>query len=152
LCTPKQVRHGLAYVLCNARKHRAAPSRSGWLDPCSSALVIDLRRRASAALNDLAERLAPMHPTVTFEAFDWDLTLNGPRRDVSMGLECYLPPDAVERADPIALTILITIQSVDALAAVDDFGVAWTSYSETEVALIETATPSRRSSSRGSCR
>jgi putative transposase len=37
LSTPRQVRHALAYVLCNARKHRVAPPRAGWLDPCSSA-------------------------------------------------------------------------------------------------------------------
>lgn len=37
LGTPRQVRHALGYVLCNARKHRVAPPRAGWLDPCSSA-------------------------------------------------------------------------------------------------------------------
>ena len=36
LATPRQVRNALAYVLCNARKHRVAPSISGWLDPFSS--------------------------------------------------------------------------------------------------------------------
>ena len=37
LGSPRQVRNALAYVLCNARKHRVAPPRAGWLDPCSSA-------------------------------------------------------------------------------------------------------------------
>ncbi len=38
LSTPRQVRNALAYVLCNARKHRVAPPTVGWLDPLSSAL------------------------------------------------------------------------------------------------------------------
>jgi len=37
LTTPRQTRNALAYVLCNARKHRVAPSIRGWLDPLSSA-------------------------------------------------------------------------------------------------------------------
>jgi hypothetical protein len=42
LTSPKQVRHALAYVLCNARKHGVAPPIRGgagpsWVDPCSSA-------------------------------------------------------------------------------------------------------------------
>jgi REP element-mobilizing transposase RayT len=37
LTSPKQVRHALAYVLCNARKHAVAPPIPGWVDPCSSA-------------------------------------------------------------------------------------------------------------------
>jgi REP element-mobilizing transposase RayT len=41
LRTPRQVRHALAYVLCNARKHGVAPSRRGWLDPFSSAAAFD---------------------------------------------------------------------------------------------------------------
>jgi REP element-mobilizing transposase RayT len=41
LRTPRQVRHALAYVLCNARKHGVAPARSGWLDPFSSAAAFD---------------------------------------------------------------------------------------------------------------
>jgi REP element-mobilizing transposase RayT len=41
LSTPRQVRHALAYVLCNARKHRVAPSIRGWLDPLSSATSFD---------------------------------------------------------------------------------------------------------------
>ena len=40
LPTPRQVRHAIAYVLCNARKHGLAPHR-GWLDPCSSARAFD---------------------------------------------------------------------------------------------------------------
>jgi REP element-mobilizing transposase RayT len=36
LCTPREVRHALAYVLNNARHH--GPKRApGWMDPCSSA-------------------------------------------------------------------------------------------------------------------
>ena len=41
LNTPRQVRHALAYVLCNARKHRCAPALPQWLDPCSSARAFD---------------------------------------------------------------------------------------------------------------
>ena len=41
LAKPKQVRHALAYVLCNARKHGVAPPRPRWLDPCSSARAFD---------------------------------------------------------------------------------------------------------------
>ena len=41
LTTPRQVRNALAYVLCNARKHRVAPPFSGWLDPLSSAPSFD---------------------------------------------------------------------------------------------------------------
>jgi REP element-mobilizing transposase RayT len=41
LTTPRQVRTALAYVLCNARKHRVAPHRSGWLDPLSTAMCFD---------------------------------------------------------------------------------------------------------------
>jgi REP element-mobilizing transposase RayT len=41
LGTPRQVRNALAYVLCNARKHRVAPSVRGWLDPLSSAPSFD---------------------------------------------------------------------------------------------------------------
>ena len=41
LATPRQVRNALAYVLCNARKHRVAPSIRGWLDPLSSAPSFD---------------------------------------------------------------------------------------------------------------
>jgi REP element-mobilizing transposase RayT len=42
LTSPRQVRHALAYVLCNARKHGVAPPMRGgsgpsWVDPCSSA-------------------------------------------------------------------------------------------------------------------
>jgi putative transposase len=37
LASPRQVRAALAYVLCNARKHRHAPAMRGWLDPFSSA-------------------------------------------------------------------------------------------------------------------
>ena len=46
LTSPKQVRHALAYVLCNARKHGVAPPVHGgaaapWVDPCSSARSFD---------------------------------------------------------------------------------------------------------------
>jgi hypothetical protein len=41
LCTPRQVRNALAYVLCNARKHGHAPPRRGWLDPFSTAALFD---------------------------------------------------------------------------------------------------------------
>jgi len=39
LKTPREVRHGLVYVLMNFRKHRPADRRA--LDPCSSALWFD---------------------------------------------------------------------------------------------------------------
>ena len=41
LTTPRQVRHALRYVLCNARKRAVAPNDPRWLDPCSSAAVFD---------------------------------------------------------------------------------------------------------------
>lgn len=41
LRTPRQVRHAIAYVLCNARKHGIAPRVARWLDPCSSAASFD---------------------------------------------------------------------------------------------------------------
>ena len=41
LTSPRQVRNALAYVLCNARKHRVAPHVSGWLDPLSSAQAFE---------------------------------------------------------------------------------------------------------------
>lgn len=41
LTTPRQVRHALAYVLCNARKHGHAPDLRGWFDPFSSAELFD---------------------------------------------------------------------------------------------------------------
>lgn len=41
LTTPRQVRNALQYVLCNAKKHRVAPSVRGWLDPMSSAPSFD---------------------------------------------------------------------------------------------------------------
>jgi hypothetical protein len=48
LRSPRAVRNALAYVLCNARKHRVRdPERPAcepdrrWLDPCSSALAFD---------------------------------------------------------------------------------------------------------------
>ena len=41
LATPRQVRNALAYVLCNARKHRVAPHHTGWLDPLSTAPCFD---------------------------------------------------------------------------------------------------------------
>ncbi len=46
LTSPKQVRHALAYVLCNARKHGVAPMIRGWADPCSSAPAFDGWSRA----------------------------------------------------------------------------------------------------------
>jgi hypothetical protein len=41
LCTPRQVRHAIRYVLCNARKHGRAPARGGWVDPFSTAMLFD---------------------------------------------------------------------------------------------------------------
>jgi REP element-mobilizing transposase RayT len=41
LCTPRQVRNALAYVLCNARKHGRALSQRGWRDPFSTAALFE---------------------------------------------------------------------------------------------------------------
>ncbi len=41
LTTPRQVRHAIAYVICNARKHGLAPRSRRWVDPCSSAALFD---------------------------------------------------------------------------------------------------------------
>jgi REP element-mobilizing transposase RayT len=56
LGTPRQVRNALAYVLCNARKHRVAPAVSGWLDPLSSASSSRAGRRAWRASQRLGSR------------------------------------------------------------------------------------------------
>ena len=50
LTSPKQVRHALAYVLCNARKHGIAPLIRGWADPCSSAPAFDGWSRAIGSM------------------------------------------------------------------------------------------------------
>jgi REP element-mobilizing transposase RayT len=55
LATPRQVRNALAYVLCNARKHRVAPATSGWLDPFSSASSFS--GWTTNAVGELAARL-----------------------------------------------------------------------------------------------
>jgi REP element-mobilizing transposase RayT len=52
LRSPRQVRNALAYVLCNARKHGLAPSRSGWLDPHSSAAAFDGWRAHEPTVSD----------------------------------------------------------------------------------------------------
>lgn len=60
LSTPRQIRVALAYVLCNARKHRRAPRDPGWLDPYSSARAFDgWRGVARDALTDLAPVALP---------------------------------------------------------------------------------------------
>ncbi|MDQ3034443.1 MAG: transposase [Myxococcota bacterium] len=41
LTTPRQVRHAIAYVLCNWRKHRVAPRSARAVDPCSSGALFD---------------------------------------------------------------------------------------------------------------
>jgi hypothetical protein len=41
LKTPREVRHALAYVLLNARKHAGALGATDRVDPCSSALFFD---------------------------------------------------------------------------------------------------------------
>jgi REP element-mobilizing transposase RayT len=57
LGTPRQVRNALAYVLCNARKHRVAPHRAGWLDPLSTAPSFDGWTRGATI--DAIERITP---------------------------------------------------------------------------------------------
>ena len=61
LGTPRQVRNALAYVLCNARKHRVAPALSGWLDPFSSASSFSGWRTSAA--RELAARLTALPRT-----------------------------------------------------------------------------------------
>lgn len=41
LATPRQVRHAIAYVVCNARKHGVADRSPHWVDPCSSGSLFD---------------------------------------------------------------------------------------------------------------
>ena len=65
LTSPKQARHALAYVLCNARKHGVAPPTRGWMDPCSSARVFDGWRRkicsaGHASVITIAATAAPL--------------------------------------------------------------------------------------------
>ena len=66
LTSPKQVRHALAYVLCNARKHAVAPpirggTGSSWVDPCSSARAFDgwSREVSSSGFIALAATVTP---------------------------------------------------------------------------------------------
>jgi REP element-mobilizing transposase RayT len=58
LTSPKQVRHALAYVLCNARKHGVAPPVPGWTDPCSSARVFDGWSRAICSMGRAVDDMA----------------------------------------------------------------------------------------------
>lgn len=62
LATPRQVRHAIAYVLCNGRKHGLAPHRR-WLDPCSSASAFDGWSGAPAAT---ASTIHPVVPPRTW--------------------------------------------------------------------------------------
>jgi REP element-mobilizing transposase RayT len=70
LTSPRQVRHALAYVLCNARKHGIAPPIRGergrgergrggvsasWVDPCSSAAAFDGWSRKVCSEGDVLE-------------------------------------------------------------------------------------------------
>jgi hypothetical protein len=58
LATPRQVRNALAYVLCNARKHRV-PLPSRGLDPCSSAAAFDAwSGRVIVSMHALSRALA----------------------------------------------------------------------------------------------
>jgi REP element-mobilizing transposase RayT len=41
LTTPRQARHAIAYVVCNARKHGVASRSPRWVDPCSSGALFD---------------------------------------------------------------------------------------------------------------
>ena len=52
LKTPREVRHGLAYVLLNARRHAAERGRgfaAEWIDPCSSGLGFNGWKHRDAA-------------------------------------------------------------------------------------------------------
>ena len=52
LTTPRQVRHAIAYVICNWRKHRLAPRSVRAVDPCSSGALFDGWSRAVASCAD----------------------------------------------------------------------------------------------------
>ena len=56
---PKEVRHALAYVLCNARKHGVAPPTRRWLDPCSSARAFDGWRGLALDSSELVPVVGP---------------------------------------------------------------------------------------------
>lgn len=54
LRTPREVRHALAYVLNNAKKHFAQRGRrmsAGWVDPCSTGARFYADRREGIAVN-----------------------------------------------------------------------------------------------------
>ena len=66
LTSPRQVRHALAYVLCNARKHAVAPPIRGgaspsWVDPCASAGAFDgwCRKVSASGVIAVAVTAAP---------------------------------------------------------------------------------------------
>ena len=63
LATPRQVRHAIAYVLCNGRKHGLAAHR-GWLDPCSSAHAFD-GWAGAPTLDPVASASVPIAPPRT---------------------------------------------------------------------------------------
>ena len=67
LTTPRQVRHALAYVLCNARKHGLAPRTRHWVDPCSSAAAFP---GWSCAI-ELAPTLATVEPRTWLLTIGW---------------------------------------------------------------------------------
>ncbi len=66
LRTPREVRWGIGYVLCNARKHNAellAPKHlpRSWLDSCSSAALFDgWKARPAIARRTMARRTPPV--------------------------------------------------------------------------------------------
>ena len=62
LRTPREIRHAIAYVLCNSRKHAfergfILPER--WLDPCSSARTFDAWRDERGRALRIAEHRDP---------------------------------------------------------------------------------------------
>jgi REP element-mobilizing transposase RayT len=63
LKTPREVRHGLSYVLLNCRRHAAQHGRklrADWLDPCSSGRFFDgWRHRPSSASSNEVPTVAP---------------------------------------------------------------------------------------------
>jgi hypothetical protein len=76
LTSPKQVRHALAYVLCNARKHAVAPpirggTGSSWVDPCSSARAFDGWSREVSSSNASSPRQPPQTPRVWLLRIGW---------------------------------------------------------------------------------
>lgn len=73
LRTPREVRHALAYVLHNARKHAGSGTRraAGWLDPCSTAAWFVGFRDSTQADPRSVELAVALGPPGTRSARTW---------------------------------------------------------------------------------